>query len=60
MRPHYETKLGQLFRGDCLGILPELPPESYDLIFADPPFNLDSAARGRRFPSQSGSPYRRR
>jgi site-specific DNA-methyltransferase (adenine-specific) len=41
MRPYYETELGQLFQGDCLGILPKLAPKSYDLIFADPPFNLD-------------------
>lgn len=34
------TKLGALYRGDCMNILPELPAESVDLVFADPPFNL--------------------
>lgn len=41
MRPCYETERGELFQGDCLEILPTLPAKSYDLIFADPPFNLD-------------------
>ena len=27
-----------LYRGDCLRILPTLPPESVDLILADPPY----------------------
>lgn len=41
MRPYYETECGELFQGDCLEVLPTLPAKSYDLIFADPPFNLD-------------------
>lgn len=36
----YQTELGQLFNGDCLNLLQDLPEESVDLIFADPPFNL--------------------
>ena len=27
--------------GDCLDILPRLPSESFDLVFADPPFNVN-------------------
>jgi len=34
------TKLGRLYQGDCLKLMPNLPPNSVDLIFADPPFNL--------------------
>jgi modification methylase len=30
----------QILRGDCLEILPQLPEKSIDLIFADPPYNL--------------------
>jgi site-specific DNA-methyltransferase (adenine-specific) len=41
MGPYYKSELGALFQGDCLAVLPELPAQSYDLIFADPPFNLD-------------------
>ena len=32
--------LDQVLHGDCLERLEELPPESVDLIFADPPYNL--------------------
>ena len=39
--PVFETKLGTLYNEDCRDILPELESESFDLIFADPPFNLD-------------------
>lgn len=41
MCPYYTTDLGELFQDDCLEVLPTLPAKSYDLIFADPPFNLD-------------------
>lgn len=40
MIPILQTPLGQLFQGDCLEILPSIPPETVDLAFADPPFNL--------------------
>jgi len=36
----FSTTLGQLYEGDCLSVLSELPNSSVDLIFADPPFNL--------------------
>ena len=29
-----------LAAGDCLSVLPQLPAESVDLVFADPPYNL--------------------
>jgi site-specific DNA-methyltransferase (adenine-specific) len=32
--------LAQVLPGDCLDILPTLPAESVDLVFADPPYNL--------------------
>jgi modification methylase len=32
--------LNQVLQGDCLEILQRLPPESVDLVFADPPYNL--------------------
>ncbi len=35
-----EKYLGQILLGDCLEILPQLPDASVDLIFADPPYNL--------------------
>ena len=30
----------RVVRGDCLKVLPKLPDKSVDLIFADPPYNL--------------------
>ena len=38
--PELETELGRLYRADCLDVLPELPEDSVDTVFADPPFNL--------------------
>jgi len=32
--------LGHVLQGDCVKLLPELPGNSVDLIFADPPYNL--------------------
>lgn len=32
--------LDQVIEGDCAEVLNHLPPESVDLIFADPPYNL--------------------
>jgi site-specific DNA-methyltransferase (adenine-specific) len=40
LEPAFVTDLGVLYEGDCLGILPRLPSDSVDTIFADPPFNL--------------------
>jgi len=35
-----ELKVNQIFQGDCIEVLKKLPDESVDLIFADPPYNL--------------------
>ncbi|MEH7574261.1 DNA-methyltransferase, partial [Cytobacillus firmus] len=37
----FNTDLGKLFQGDCLQLMDSIEKESIDLIFADPPFNLD-------------------
>jgi len=37
----HETQLGTLYENDCRDVLPQLEAESFDLVFADPPFNLD-------------------
>ncbi len=36
-----KTALGVVFNADCLKILPNIEDTSVDMIFADPPFNLD-------------------
>jgi len=38
IKPYYETKLGKLYHGDCLEIMPELEP--VDLVLTDPPWNM--------------------
>ncbi|MCS7261282.1 MAG: DNA methyltransferase, partial [Anaerolineae bacterium] len=35
-----QLPLDQVILGDCIAVLEQLPPESIDLIFADPPYNL--------------------
>ena len=37
----YETKSGKLYQGDCLDLMNNIDCDSVDLIFADPPFNLN-------------------
>jgi site-specific DNA-methyltransferase (adenine-specific) len=36
-----QTNLGVLYQGDCLDVLRFLDDGSVDVVFADPPFNLD-------------------
>ena len=40
------TQYGTLYHGDCLNLMRTLESETFDLIFADPPFNLD-----KKYPS---------
>ncbi|WP_444929486.1 DNA-methyltransferase [Microbulbifer sp. SSSA002] len=37
----YKTRLGKLYQGDCISLMREMKDDSMDLVFADPPFNLD-------------------
>jgi modification methylase len=34
---------GEILVGDCLALMARLPPSSFDLVFADPPYNLQLA-----------------
>jgi len=36
----FETEFGELFHGDCIELMKNLESEQFDVIFADPPFNL--------------------
>ena len=38
MKPYYKTKLGKLYHGDCLEIMPQF--EKVDLILTDPPYGV--------------------
>jgi site-specific DNA-methyltransferase (adenine-specific) len=37
---NHKLPLNQILHGSCIDILPDLPENSLDLIFADPPYNL--------------------
>jgi site-specific DNA-methyltransferase (adenine-specific) len=37
----FQTEYGVLYQGDCISLMDDMEKESIDLIFADPPFNLD-------------------
>lgn len=40
LEPVFNTDLGSLYHGDCMELMKQMPDNSVDLIFADPPFNL--------------------
>jgi len=40
--PYFEDSGFILYHGDCLKILSQLPDNSIDMIFADPPYNLSN------------------
>jgi site-specific DNA-methyltransferase (adenine-specific) len=42
INPVFKTDDFCLYQGDCLGILPNLPDNFVDMIFADPPYNLSN------------------
>jgi site-specific DNA-methyltransferase (adenine-specific) len=41
IQPIAQIGHGALYNADCLDVLPTIESESVDLVFADPPFNLD-------------------
>ena len=44
MKPYYEKPEFTLYKANCLDVLSELPEESVDMIFADPPYFLSSGS----------------
>lgn len=38
--PEFLTEFGKLYHADCLDVLRTVPDNYFDVIFADPPFNL--------------------
>jgi site-specific DNA-methyltransferase (adenine-specific) len=53
--PSYQTRWGRLYRGDCVELLTSIGDESVDLVFADPPFNLN-----KLYPSEINDDLRER
>jgi site-specific DNA-methyltransferase (adenine-specific) len=59
MAEYYSEPGFELLLGDCLVLLDEMEPESVDMIFADPPYNLSndgfSVHAGKRVSVNKGS-----
>lgn len=57
-QPYYEKSRFKLYQADCLNILDELPENSVDMIFADPPYLLSNGGftvhAGRRVSVNKG------
>lgn len=57
-RPHFREDDFALYHGDSLHLLKEIPEESIDMIFADPPYNLSNGGftvhAGRRVSVDKG------
>ena len=41
-KPYYEKPRFKLYQANCLDLLSELPENSVDMVFADPPYNLSN------------------
>jgi site-specific DNA-methyltransferase (adenine-specific) len=53
----YSTKMGVLYRGDILNLLPFIRSESIDTVFADPPFNLSKVYGAKVNDNRSDDEY---
>ena len=42
LKPYYEPDNFILYLGDCLDVLRQFPDNHFDMIFADPPYNLSN------------------
>ncbi|MEM1007903.1 MAG: DNA methyltransferase [Myxococcota bacterium] len=40
--PYYEKERFVLYHGDSIDLLPQLPEQTLDMVFADPPYNLSN------------------
>lgn len=43
LTPCLKTEMGSLYQCDAVDLLKSLPPQSVDLVFADPPYNIKKA-----------------
>lgn len=57
--PDIETELGCVYRGDAIELLQKMPKDSVDMIFADPPFNLNKDYPSKMNDSLSEEAYKK-
>jgi len=55
MKPYYETKLGRLYCGNCLTIMPELG--QVDLVITSPPYNMRTRIRNGEYTTRETSEH---
>lgn len=49
--------LNRTIHGDMVEVIPHLPDDFVDLLFLDPPYNIDKSFNGKRFNSVSTTEY---
>ena len=52
-----ESIIDKTILGDTLAVIPHLPQESFDLIIADPPYNLTKTFNGNTFNKKKAADY---
>jgi len=52
MKPYYEDGDVTLYHGDCREVLPTFAPDSFDCVFADPPYGIGKADWDHTFPTE--------
>ena len=51
--------INKVICGDCLELLDDIPNESFDLIFLDPPYNISKQYGGSKFGKKNDEVYRK-
>jgi site-specific DNA-methyltransferase (adenine-specific) len=49
-KPFFKTERGELYLGDCLELLPEVPTESVDMILSDLPYGVTDLPWDKKLP----------
>jgi site-specific DNA-methyltransferase (adenine-specific) len=57
MIPKLQTPLGRLYEADCLTVMRAIAPDTVDLAFADPPFNLGKVYRSKIDDARASDEY---
>ncbi len=55
--PTQLQELTGIIHGDCLKVVPHLPPQCVDLLILDPPYNLAKSFNGRKFSKRPVADY---
>jgi site-specific DNA-methyltransferase (adenine-specific) len=57
LRAYQRDRTDQIINADAFDLLRQLPPRSFDLLFADPPYNLSKTFGAARFTERSSAEY---